>query len=49
MDRDNALSEQEFCVAMKLVLLRRKGYSLPSLLPLSLIESSAGEPPSYTI
>lgn len=33
MDKDNALSEEEFCVAMKLVLLRRKGYSLPSALP----------------
>ena len=49
MDRDNALTEQEFCVAMKLVLLRRKGYNLPSLLPLSLIESSASEPPSYCV
>lgn len=44
MDGDNALSEQEFCVAMKLVLLRRKGYSLPSTLPHSLKESIAGEP-----
>lgn len=43
MDHDNALSEQEFCVAMKLVLLRRKGYSLPTTLPLSLRESIAGE------
>ena len=41
MDRDNALSEQEFCVAMKLVLLRRKGYSLPTSLPISLKESSS--------
>lgn len=44
MDGDNALSEQEFCVAMKLVLLRRKGYSLPSTLPHSLRESIAGKP-----
>ena len=41
MDRDNALSEQEFCVAMKLVLLRRKGYSLPVSLPHTLMESIA--------
>ena len=43
IDHDNALSEQEFCVAMKLVLLRRKGYKLPASLPDSL-KSSAGEP-----
>ena len=43
MDHDNALSEQEFLVAMKLVLLRRKGYSLPTSLPLSLRETAAGE------
>lgn len=46
MDGDNALSEQEFCVAMKLVLLRRKGYGLPSSLPHSLRESIAGELPN---
>ena len=40
MDRDNALSEEEFCVAMKLVLLRRKGYSLPTTVPLSLKDSA---------
>ena len=41
LDRDNALSEEEFCVAMKLVLLRRKGYTLPPSVPLSLRESAA--------
>ena len=39
MDKDNALSEEEFCVAMKLVLLRRKGYYLPTSIPLSLRDS----------
>lgn len=33
MDKDNALSEQEFCVAMKLVLMRRRGNAIPSSLP----------------
>ena len=33
MDQDNALSEQEFCIAMKLVLMRRKGTDIPSALP----------------
>lgn len=41
MDKDNALSEEEFCVAMKLVLLRRKGYSLPSALPEELRSSES--------
>ena len=41
LDRDNALSEEEFCVAMKLVLLRRKGYILPASVPLSLRQSVA--------
>jgi hypothetical protein len=41
MDRDNALSEEEFCIAMKLVLLRRKGYSLPTTVPLSLRDRAA--------
>ena len=35
-DRDNALSEAEFCIAMKLVLMRRKGFEIPSTLPESL-------------
>ena len=42
MDKDNALSEEEFCVAMKLVLLRRKGYRLPSSLP-DALRSAEGE------
>lgn len=33
VDGDNALSEQEFCTAMKLVLMRRKGHSIPAALP----------------
>ncbi len=33
MDRDNALSVQEFCVAMKLVLMRRRGHAIPAALP----------------
>lgn len=32
-DKDNALSEAEFCIAMKLVLMRRKGFDIPSVLP----------------
>ncbi len=32
-DKDNALSEQEFCVAMKLVLMRRRGHAIPASLP----------------
>ena len=41
-DKDNALSEEEFGVAMKLVLLRRKGYRLPSALP-DTLRSAEGE------
>ena len=33
IDQDNALSEHEFTVAMKLVLVRRRGYDIPSSLP----------------
>lgn len=36
IDKDNALSEMEFCVAMKLVLMRRRGYDIPNVLPESL-------------
>ena len=32
-DKDNALSEVEFCIAMKLVLMRRKGVEIPNALP----------------
>ena len=37
-DGDNALSEHEFCVAMKLVLMRRKGFDIPTSLPEALRE-----------
>ena len=37
VDKDNALSQQEFCVAMKLVMMRRKGYEIPSSLPQALL------------
>ena len=36
-DQDNALSEQEFCIAMKLVLMRRKGFEIPATLPQALV------------
>lgn len=39
MDRDNALSEHEFCVAMKLVLMRRKGHEIPTTLPQVLLSA----------
>ena len=37
VDKDNALSRQEFCVAMKLVMMRRKGYEILSSLPQALL------------
>ena len=37
VNKDNALSQQEFCVAMKLVMMRRKGYEIPSSLPQALL------------
>ena len=37
MNRDNALSEGEFCVAMKLVMMRRNGHEIPSSLPTTLL------------
>lgn len=37
MDQDNALSQLEFCIAMKLVLMRRKGFEIPSTLPQKLL------------
>ena len=37
VDKDNAPSQQEFCVAMKLVMMRRKGYEIPSSLPQALL------------
>ena len=33
IDQDNALSQDEFCIAMKLVLMRRKGIEIPTTLP----------------
>lgn len=42
IDKDNALSEAEFCIAMKLVLLRRKGHEIPHSLPEAL-RPSKGE------
>ena len=33
IDEDNSLSEEEFCIAMKLVVARRKGLVIPSVLP----------------
>ena len=43
-DKDNALSEMEFCIAMKLVLMRRKGYDIPTSLPDSLAQQQRQEP-----
>ncbi len=37
VNRDNALSEGEFCVAMKLVMMRRNGHEIPSSLPTALL------------
>ena len=37
IDQDNALSQHEFCIAMKLVLMRRKGFEIPSTLPQKLL------------
>ncbi|XP_064404583.1 ralBP1-associated Eps domain-containing protein 1-like isoform X2 [Halichondria panicea] len=37
VNRDNALSEGEFCVAMKLVMMRRNGHEIPSSLPTTLL------------
>ena len=37
-DQDGALTLHEFCVAMKLVLIRRKGDEIPSSLPESLVQ-----------
>ena len=39
MDKDGRLSEEEFCIAMKMVLVRRKGYSIPSTIPEPLLPS----------
>ena len=33
INEDNSLSEDEFCIAMKLVVARRKGLTIPSVLP----------------
>lgn len=41
-DQDNALSQEEFCIAMKLVLMRRKGVAIPSSLPESLASLNLG-------
>ena len=37
-DQDGALTLHEFCVAMKLVLVRRKRDEIPSSLPESLVQ-----------
>ena len=42
-DKDNALSETEFCIAMKLVLMRRKGFDIPATLPDSLLQQQSQE------
>ena len=39
VDRDGKLSEEEFCIAMKMVLVRRKGYDIPSTVPDPLLPS----------
>ncbi len=41
-DQDNALSQEEFCIAMKLVLIRRKGVAIPSSLPEALTSNISG-------
>ena len=40
INKDNALSEYEFCVAMKLVMMRRKGCEIPSSLPQVLLPTA---------
>ena len=48
VDEDNALSEDEFCIAMKLVVARRKGITIPATLPDVLrLNSSAGTVCTY--
>ena len=42
MDQDNALSQEEFCIAMKLVLMRRKGVEIPGVLPQKLMARKGG-------
>lgn len=41
INRDGALSKDEFCIAMHLVVLRRNEIELPDKLPLSLMPYSA--------
>ena len=44
VNEDNALSEDEFCIAMKLVVARRKGIIIPPTLPSALrARPSSGE------
>jgi len=51
-DQDNALSRDEFCIAMKLVLMRRKGLPIPASLPEPLsslgLGRSCAQPGVYT-
>ena len=49
IDKDNALSETEFCIAMKLVLMRRKGFDIPTSLPDSLQQEQHEQSEQYTI
>ncbi len=49
MDQDNALSESEFLVAMKLVLMRRKGHDIPLTLPDSLLSDLRPREHSFSL
>jgi len=39
VNKDGKLSEDEFCIAMKMVLVKRKGYDIPSSIPELLLKS----------
>ena len=39
VNKDGKLSADEFCIAMKMVLVKRKGYDIPSTIPESLLKS----------
>lgn len=46
MDRDQKLSQQEFCIAMHLITRRLQGVDLPATVPSSLVISAASDPTS---
>lgn len=44
MDRDQNLSQQEFCIAMHLITRRLQGVELPATVPASLVMSASTDP-----